>query len=56
MKIYGRYGSEEVIQQIASTYHNWKNPDGNYEDIKGFCNAASLEKVRELDYVVTPGR
>lgn len=48
--------SEEDIQQIAETYHNWRNPDGNYEDIKGFCNAASIDKVRELDYVVTPGR
>lgn len=27
-----------------------------YEDIKGFCNAASIERVRELDYVLTPGR
>jgi type I restriction enzyme M protein len=48
--------SEEDIQKIASTYHNWRNPEGNYEDEKGFCHAASLERVRELDYVLTPGR
>ncbi|MDT3698792.1 MAG: class I SAM-dependent DNA methyltransferase [Thermincola sp.] len=48
--------SEEDIQKIAETYHNWRNPDGKYEDIKGFCNSASIEKVRELDYVLTPGR
>jgi type I restriction enzyme M protein len=27
-----------------------------YENIKGFCNSASIERVRELDYVLTPGR
>jgi type I restriction enzyme M protein len=48
--------SEEDINTISETYHNWRNPDGNYEDIPGFCNSASIEKVRELDYVLTPGR
>ncbi len=46
----------EDIQKIAATYHNWRNADGKYEDIKGFCNSARIERVRELDYVLTPGR
>ena len=48
--------SPEDIQQVAETYHNWRNPDGTYEDVRGFCNSASIERVRELDYVLTPGR
>ena len=48
--------SEEDILKIAQTYHNWRNPDGNYKDVKGFCNSASIERVKELDYVLTPGR
>jgi len=48
--------SAEDIATIAETYHNWRNPDGDYEDVKGFCNSAFIERVRKLDYVVTPGR
>ena len=46
----------EDVAAIAGTYHNWRNPDGDYEDVKGFCNSASIERVKELDYVLTPGR
>jgi type I restriction enzyme M protein len=48
--------TEEDIKQITETYHNWRNPDGNYEDVKGFCNSVSIDRVKELDYVLTPGR
>ena len=48
--------SQEDIDQITGTYHNWRNPDGNYEDVKGFCASASKARVAELDYVLTPGR
>ncbi|MGB4206184.1 MAG: class I SAM-dependent DNA methyltransferase [Bacteroidales bacterium] len=48
--------SQEDIEKIAGTYHNWRNLDGKYEDIAGFCASAPISKVRELDYVLTPGR
>lgn len=48
--------SDEDIKKIADVYHNWRNEDGMYEDVQGFCNAAKLEEVREHDYVLTPGR
>ena len=48
--------SPEDIQQITDTYHNWRNPDGDYEDVAGFCMAAPISRVAELDYVLTPGR
>ncbi len=48
--------SSEDIQQIASTYHAWRTGEGSYEDIKGFCASVTLDRVSELDYVLTPGR
>ncbi len=44
------------IARIAGAYHKWRNRDDGYEDVPGFCKAAPLERVRELDYVLTPGR
>ena len=56
--------SREDIQKIASTYHAWRNASAipaqagiqPYEDIKGFCASVPVERVAELDYVLTPGR
>lgn len=48
--------SEEDIKKIADTYHNYRNVNGKYEDIQGFCKEAKLEEVRENEYVLTPGR
>lgn len=48
--------TQEDILKIANTFHQWRNPNGNYQDVKGFCFSASIDRVRELDYVLTPGR
>ncbi len=48
--------SDDDIKQITNTYHNWRNSDGTYEDVKGFCCSAPIERVKELDYALTPGR
>jgi len=48
--------AQDDIDNITSTYHNWRNLNGSYEDIAGFCAAAPISKVKELDYVLTPGR
>lgn len=44
------------IATIADTYHNWRNIDGEYEDVAGFCASVPISRVAELDYVLTPGR
>ncbi|MBN2571154.1 MAG: SAM-dependent DNA methyltransferase [Ignavibacteriales bacterium] len=52
--------SEDDIKKIAGTYHNWRaltsSASCKYEDIPGFCKSESLDRVRELNYVLTPGR
>lgn len=48
--------SDEDIKTIADTYHNWRNQNGEYDDIAGFCASVNIDKVAELDYVLTPGR
>ena len=47
------------IARIADTYHAWRGEDGDlkpYEDVPGFCASATLDTIREHQYVLTPGR
>lgn len=48
--------SAEDIARIASTYHNFKTQNGEYADIAGFAKVATLDEIREHDFVLTPGR
>jgi type I restriction enzyme M protein len=51
--------SDDDIGLIASTYHAWRGEDGElkpYEDVPGFCASATLDKIREHQHVLTPGR
>jgi type I restriction enzyme M protein len=48
--------TSEEIAKTSDTYHNWRNVNGKYVDIKGFCKAANSEEVEKNGYVLTPGR
>ena len=47
--------SDEDIQKVASTYHNWRKWE-NYEDILWYCKSAKLEEIQKQDCVLTPWR
>ncbi len=47
--------SGDEIRQIAGVYHAWKKGEG-YEDKAGWWKSATLDEIRNNDYVLTPGR
>ncbi len=48
--------SAEDIASIATAYHNFKTQNGEYADVPGFLKVATLDEIKEHDYVLTPGR
>ncbi|MGN6306792.1 MAG: type I restriction-modification system subunit M [Mesorhizobium sp.] len=44
------------VARIARAYHAWRGEGGAYEDVPGFCKAATLEEIRAHGHVLTPGR
>lgn len=48
--------TDEDIAKVSEAYHHWRDQDGKYEDIAGFCKVATTDEIKEHDYVLTPGR
>lgn len=50
--------TNEDIHKIADSYHAWRGDKtaGDYEDVPGFCKAATLDDIRKHNHVLTPGR
>lgn len=46
--------TEEDIAKIADTFTAFQ--EGTLEDAKGFCSVATLEDIKNQDYILTPGR
>ncbi len=47
--------SEEDIEKITNTYHNWRKDDG-YENEKWYCHSANQADLEKHDYILTPWR
>lgn len=46
------------VAKIANAYHAWcgEKDLGAYENVPGFCKAATLDEIRSHNHVLTPGR
>jgi type I restriction enzyme M protein len=50
-----RVFTDDDVSKIANTYHHWRTIGDTYEDIDGFCKAATIAEVQKNDYKLTPG-
>ncbi len=48
--------SDADITRITNAYHAWRGDGGTYEDVPGFCKAATLNEIAVHGFVLTPGR
>lgn len=48
--------TDEDIKKISGVYHDWRNKNGKYKDVKGFSKAAKIAEVEKSGFVLTPGR
>jgi len=51
-----RVFDEKDIRKVVDIYHNWRKPNGKYEDEKGFCKSAKIDEIQKHNFVLTPGR
>lgn len=48
--------SDENIDEISNTYHNFQTEGPNYKDVPEFCYAATKEEVAKKDYSLVPSK
>jgi type I restriction enzyme M protein len=51
-----RVFDDKDIERIANAYHQWRNTQGHYKDVDGFCKAAELDEVKANNDVLSPER
>ena len=48
--------SDENINQISSTYHEWQLQDSDYKDVPELCYSAKIEEIKKKDYSLVPSK
>lgn len=48
--------SEDDIKKVATTYHQWQELKGDYENIPEYCYSASFEEIEKRDFSLVPSK
>lgn len=48
--------SDDNIEEITKTYHNWQQADTDYEDVPEFCYSSKKEEIVKKDYSLVPSK
>ena len=48
--------SDNQIDLITNTYHQWQLIDGDYKDVAEFCYSAQIDEVIKKDYSLIPSK
>ncbi|MDR1584129.1 MAG: SAM-dependent methyltransferase [Prevotellaceae bacterium] len=49
--------TDNDIEYISEIYHTWRGKEFHkYSDIAGVCKSASIDDIRQNNYILTPGR
>jgi len=48
--------SEEQVERISNTFHQWQSEDGDYENEAEYSYAANLQEVIKKDYSLVPSK
>ena len=48
--------SEENVNYISSTYHEWQLKDSDYKDVPEYCFSANIEEIKKKDYSLVPSK
>ena len=46
----------EDIGEIAEIYHHWRDKNGDYKDVKGFCKSVDWQTVKKQHFDLRPER
>lgn len=48
--------SENHIQEITQTFHNWQQLNTEYQDVPEFCYSADIQEVKDKDFSLVPSK